>query len=157
MASFRKNVYLIDIRPLENVIPGVSFVQADATDLAGISDSSIESISALCSIEHFGLGRYGDEVDPDAWKKVISSIKRVLQPNGHVYLSVPIGHQHVEFDAHRIFYASSIVKEFSPLKLLEFSCCYDKDNNIEKDAPLNKYDNDFEKSCVRFGLFHFIK
>ena len=74
LASFRDNVFLIDIRPLPIDIPGVHFRQADATTLDGIEDNSIESISALCSLEHFGLGRYGDPIDPDASSKAMKSI-----------------------------------------------------------------------------------
>ena len=74
LLSFRKNVILIDIRPLGKEIDGLEFIKADATNLENIDDNSIESISALSSIEHFGLGRYGDEVDPEACFKCFEAI-----------------------------------------------------------------------------------
>ncbi len=77
---------LIDIRPLNNTLPYVGFTQADATSLKGIPDNSISSISALCSLEHFGLGRYGDPVDPEACFKAFQSIQRVLEGGGGVLL-----------------------------------------------------------------------
>lgn len=73
---------LIDIRPLNNMLPYVGFTQADATNLKGIPDNSISSVSALCSLEHFGLGRYGDPVDPEACFKAFQSIQRVLEGGG---------------------------------------------------------------------------
>lgn len=79
LASFRENIKLIDIRPLENVIPSVEFIQADATELNELADNGVESISALCSLEHFGLGRYGDDIDSDACFKVMRAIRRVVQ------------------------------------------------------------------------------
>lgn len=82
LASFRGGIKCVDIRPQKSFIEGVQFIQADATNLEGIPSDSIESISALCSLEHFGLGRYGDEVDPDAFKKAANAIARVLKAGG---------------------------------------------------------------------------
>ena len=84
LLSFRKNITLIDIRPLETLakVEGIKFLCADATDLKGIPDNSIESISSLHAIEHFGLGRYGDPIDPSAWKKSLHSMARVLVRGG---------------------------------------------------------------------------
>lgn len=154
LASFRDNVILIDIRAMESNIPGVSFTQADATNLEGIEDESVDSISALCSLEHFGLGRYGDPIDPDASSKAMHSIVRVLKKGGHAYIAVPIGKERLEFNAHRVFYASTVVREFAPLKLVEYSVI--NSDGIEKDVPIHKYDDDLYNRNGRFGLFHFV-
>lgn len=47
-------VTMIDIRPLPQKIEGLKFIQADATNLEGIADKSIISLSSLCAPEHFG-------------------------------------------------------------------------------------------------------
>lgn len=61
----------MDIRPLMDIdlgcgISRLRFIQADCTNLDGIDDNSIYSLSSLHAIEHFGLGRYGDNVEPNA-------------------------------------------------------------------------------------------
>lgn len=155
LASFREEITLIDIRPLNNSIPGISFFHADATNLDGIPDSSIESISALCSLEHFGLGRYGDPIDPDGWIKALKAIERTLSPNGHAYISVPIGYEHLEFNAHRVFYAETIIHAVPSLRLVEFSTT--SGEKIEYNTPIHKYDDERDKRGGRFGLFHFMK
>ena len=155
LASNRENIVLIDIRPLEVRIPGVDFLQADATSLVGIEDKSIESISALCSLEHFGLGRYGDPIDPDAWYKAMKSIMRVLSDGGDLYLSVPIGWEHLEYNAHRIFYPQTIIDTFNELTLVEFSSA--NDDGIEYNVDVHKYDDEKYNRGRRFGLFHFVK
>ncbi len=85
LLSFRENVTMIDIRPLPFEVKGLTFLQSDATNLNEIKNDTIESISSLHAIEHFGLGRYGDLVDPTAWKKVLYAMQRVTQRGG-VYI-----------------------------------------------------------------------
>ena len=48
---------------------------------------------ALCisSIEHDGLGRYGDPVDPDADLTAMDFLRRVVRPGGRLLLAVPVG------------------------------------------------------------------
>ena len=157
LSSFGQKTIMIDVRPLESVIPCVDFFQADATTLDGIDDESVESISALCSLEHFGLGRYGDTIAPDAWYEAMRSIVRVVKSGGHAYIAVPVGKEHVEFDAHRVFYARTVVEAFSPMKLVEYSAIHANDTTIESDVPLEKYDQDTSLGGHRFGLFHFVK
>ncbi|MCI5632381.1 DUF268 domain-containing protein [Helicobacter sp.] len=50
-----------------------------------ISSNSIESLSALCSIEHFGLGRYGDPINPSAWEEALKSFSRVIMRGGALF------------------------------------------------------------------------
>lgn len=155
LLSFMDHVNLIDIRPLDREVDGLNFIHADATDLNGIMDNSIESLSALCSLEHFGLGRYGDKIDPDACYKCFDAIGRKMKKNGNVYLSVPIGREHIEFNAHRVFYASTIADSFPQFNLIEYSSTYG--GYIEYGIDLNKYDEDRILGGTRFGLFHLRK
>ena len=41
-------------------------------------DESVESLSCMHVVEHIGLGRYGDILDPDGDSKAISELKRAL-------------------------------------------------------------------------------
>lgn len=82
ISSFIPEVVLIDVRPLNKKIPNVTFECMDATKLENIEDNSISSISSLCALEHFGLGRYGDEVNPEGCFEAFDAIQRVLQGGG---------------------------------------------------------------------------
>ena len=80
LLSFRqdKKTVMIDIRPLPQKIDGLEFIQADATNLDRIASESIDSLSSLHALEHFGLGRYGDPIDPEASFKAMKAMQRVL-------------------------------------------------------------------------------
>jgi SAM-dependent methyltransferase len=145
---------MIDIRPLETYgLEKLTFIQADATNLDGIADNSVESISALHSLEHFGLGRYGDPVDPDAHIKAFKSIQRVLKKGGDAYIGLPLGARcTVQFNAHRIYAPRYVVEAFNGLDLIEFSKT--SSTGLIINAPLDLAQN---ISYGPVGLYHFKK
>jgi SAM-dependent methyltransferase len=109
VASFRE-IEVFDVRPISTQIPGVTFRQADFMQpLAGMADYC-DSLSCLHALEHFGLGRYGDPIDPRGFERGFVNMASLLKKDGVFYLSVPIGMDRVEFNAHRVFDPRSIVK-----------------------------------------------
>lgn len=102
VASFRE-IEVFDIRPMEMSIPNVRFVKMDLMEGGSDYTDYADSISSLHAIEHFGLGRYGDRIDVNGHIKGLDNIYRMLKKHGTFYLSVPIGRQRVEFNAHRVF------------------------------------------------------
>ena len=126
-------VTIVDIRPLVSNIEGLTFLQDDATKLSTVPSNSIASLSSLHVAEHFGLGRYSDPVDPQAYFRFMESLARVLTPGGRLYFSVPLGKEKVEFNAHRVFNPNTILDRFSGLRLQSFSYVGD-DNALYLDA-----------------------
>lgn len=155
LLSMEIEVTLIDIREAPVIFENLHTIVDDATGLTQIPDNSIESMSALCSLEHFGLGRYGDPVDPEACFRCFQEIQKKIKKGGKLYISVPIGNERVEFNAHRVFYASTIIESFNWMDLQEFSCA--ADGKIEYDIEIHKYDQDKHHGDYRYGLFYFIK
>ena len=156
LLSYSIPVKMIDIRPFPTAIEGLETIIDDATTLHQFDDNSIESLSALCSLEHFGLGRYGDPINPEACFICFESIKRKLKVGGHLYLSLPVGRERVEFNAHRVFYVQTIIDNFSDLKLMDFA--YAAEGKLELGGQdIHKYDYDKHDGEYRYGLFHFVK
>ncbi|MDH5672673.1 MAG: DUF268 domain-containing protein [Myxococcales bacterium] len=113
VASFRE-IEVFDIREEPPTVPHVSFRRMDFMSESLRLSEYCDSISSLHAIEHFGLGRYGDPIRPDGHLVGLTNIHRALTPGGKFYLSVPIGPQRVEFNAHRVFalrYLSDLLSE----------------------------------------------
>jgi SAM-dependent methyltransferase len=119
VAAFR-TIEVLDVRALAHSIPGISFKQLDL--MGTIPDEFARctpSLSCLHALEHFGLGRYGDPIDPAGHRKGIKALADILQPHGRLYLSVPIGPTRVEFNAHRVFSVSALLQLCLPYFALE--------------------------------------
>lgn len=67
------------------------------------SDEIYDAIFSYSSIEHSGLGRYGDELNPIGDIETLINIKNHLKLNGLLYLGIPVGKDCVCFNAHRIY------------------------------------------------------
>lgn len=144
----------VDIRPLPQPPQGLSFLQDDATTMRKSKTGSVASLSSLHAAEHFGLGRYGDPVDPNACFTFMQNLARVLKKGGKLYFSTPIGKQRVEFNAQRVFAPATILETFKAagLKVVETSVITSKGKLVEGANPLRHADENF--AC---GLFIFTK
>lgn len=119
-----------DYRPLIIPLSGLHTESADLKELP-FPGNSILSLSCMHVIEHIGLGRYGDVLDPQGDLKAISELKRILA--GDLLFVVPIGKPIVIFNLHRIYSYDQIMSYFSELELVEFALIPDEGGFI-KDA-----------------------
>lgn len=95
-------VQFYDYRPADLKLSGLTTNPGDLMKLP-FESRSLESVSCMHTLEHIGLGRYGDPLDPNGDLKAISELKRVVKIGGSLVLVVPVGKQRIEFNAHRIY------------------------------------------------------
>lgn len=119
VASFCPVKY-VDIRPLTTGVPGLTGLQGSVCELP-FAAKSVRSLSCLHVIEHIGLGRYGDPLDPNGWLQGLAELQRVLAPGGQLLLGTPCGRSRVVFHAHRVFDPTQIISALPELELREFS------------------------------------
>lgn len=150
LSGFVDTVF-VDYRPLQVSLPGLDCRSGDITRLP-FADGAVESLSCLHVIEHIGLGRYGDALDPQGSLLAANELQRVLHPGGNLYLSAPVGRERVCFNAHRVFSPAALVAMFGEMELVSFSCV-DDGGSFVQDSTLQAA-NSNEYAC---GMFHFRK
>lgn len=123
-------ILFVDYRPLHVRQEGLAPIAGDVTRLP-FANSSLSSLSCLHVIEHIGLGRYGDEIDPAGCFSGLSELERVLARGGRLYLSTPVGRERVCFNAHRVFAAATILKALPSLRLVRFGLVDDQGHFAE--------------------------
>ncbi len=128
LSGWVKTVFL-DYRPLKTCSTGLYSIAGNLLVLP-FRDGSLKSLSCLHVIEHIGLGRYGDPLDPQGSVKAAKELQRVLAPGGRLYISLPIGRERTCFNAHRVHHPKNVLRMFSELSLIDFS--YIDDNGVFK-------------------------
>ncbi len=110
---------MVDLRPLRAHMDSIGFVEGSILDLP-FPDASLPSVSSICVVEHIGLGRYGDPLDPRGTEKAMEELKRVIAPGGDLYVSLPVDDVDREyFNAHRVFTEETALRLFEPFDVVE--------------------------------------
>jgi ubiquinone/menaquinone biosynthesis C-methylase UbiE len=114
-------VTFFDFRPARLSLGNLKTGKADLTNLH-FADNSIPSLSCMHVVEHIGLGRYDDPLDPRGDLVAMQELQRVLSINGDLLFVVPVGGTpKIMFNAHRIYSYDQIIGGFPQLNLISFS------------------------------------
>lgn len=137
LAAFRE-VEVFDIRPLSTSVPNVKFRRVD---LMGLVEPTLinysSSLSCLHALEHFGLGRYSDPINAEGHVVGLNNFHRILRRTGKFYLSVPIGPQRIEFNAHRVFAVKYLLQLIENKFALERLSYIDDSGDLHDDVSVD--------------------
>lgn len=123
-----------DYRPAEITLSDLTSNHADIAKLP-FEDNSVPSLSCMHVIEHIGLGRYGDSIDPSGDIKAASELSRVLAPEGRLIIVVPMGAKAlIEYNAHRIYSYAEALNLFPSLSLVEFTLIPERSGPMIRNA-----------------------
>lgn len=158
VASYRE-IEVFDVRPLRSDLPNIVFKQANLMNLNPglLSGDYCDSLSCLHAIEHFGLGRYGDPIDPIGYKKGIANMASLLSSGGIFYLSTPVGRERVEFNANWVFDPNTIISTASDNDLVLSDFYVISGGRIEQREASVKNLNELGNESYNLCLFIFCK
>lgn len=93
-------ITVVEYQPLESIYNKIKvFTVKEFENDNTIYDSSL----SISSVEHSGLGRYGDPIDPDGDLKSMKLLHDKIKIGGICFLAVPIGADRVEGNLHRVY------------------------------------------------------
>jgi len=142
-----------DYRPAHLHLSNLHSKKGDLLHLP-FPSQSVESLSCMHTIEHIGLGRYGDPLDAQGDLKGIAELKRVVKLGGSLIFVVPIGKPRIRFNAHRIYSYEQVMKYFDGFSLKEFTLLSDDTSKGLKKHAKQKLADEQVWGC---GCFWFIK
>lgn len=67
------------------------------------SSDKYDAIISYSSIEHSGLGRYGDPLNPNGDIETMEQIYKSLNDGGLCFVGFPVGKDHLVWNVHRIY------------------------------------------------------
>jgi hypothetical protein len=108
------------------------YEQAELLEWIHVSDYLANAITAqmienfdnavsFSSLEHAGLGRYGDPLNPNGDIEAVQQIHCMLKPGGLLFLGLPASHDgssYIEFNAHRMYGKARLDRLLQGWKLL---------------------------------------
>ena len=145
-------VRFYDYRPADLKLHNLQSNRVDLLNLP-FKDNSVTSLSCMHTVEHVGLGRYGDPIDPDGDLKAIQEMIRVLAPGGSLIFVVPVGKPIIAYNAHRIYSYEQILEYFKGLSLVETYLI----PNTSGDPLTNPPKERFDQETYGCGCFWFKK
>lgn len=90
-------------------------------------------ITCISTIEHIGLGRYGDPLDPSGDLKMMNAIRKLMKSGGFVVMVFPCHPDyegHVVFNAHRLYTQYRIAKLFEGFEIVDIPGVKENDLNV---------------------------
>ncbi len=112
----------LDVRSAPRISDHETVVVGDAKALS-FPENYFDAIVSLSSIEHFGLGRYGDEFDLAGDAKALDEMKRCLKPGGSLIFTTTLtsGPACLVYNSHRIYTHSMLQTLCAPLECVRES------------------------------------
>lgn len=104
-SMFSHMTYYVELSRNINLSHLNLFVLAAEAQKLPFDDGVLPFATSLHAIEHFGLGRYGDDIDYYGDIKGIKEISRVLMPGGFFITSVPVtaGPSRIDYHTERVY------------------------------------------------------
>lgn len=143
----------LDYRPPTLMLDNLACVAGNLMALP-FADNSVESLSCMHVIEHVGLARYGDPLDPSGDIKAAKELSRVLAPGGRLLFVSPVGRTRVCFNGHRIYDFDVICSLFPHLHLAEWALIPD---DPSQGLIANATPEQFSQQQYACGCFAFRK
>jgi ubiquinone/menaquinone biosynthesis C-methylase UbiE len=118
MATLGHKVIGVDFRKYPYKHPNFRFKQADILSMP-FPDDKFDIVTCISTLEHIGLGFYGDSTSRDSPdKKAILQITRTLKEGGLFLFSVPFGMKQKN-SQQRIYDSDTINLLFKNFRILE--------------------------------------
>jgi SAM-dependent methyltransferase len=147
-------VWTIDVRKYEyeDIVNNLNCVVGDIRG-TNFSTSFFDIVLTVSTIEHVGLGRYGDPVDMEGDRKAVEEIRRVMKDGGVLLMTVPLGKVSIK-KLHRVYDQESLMFLLRHFKIesLEYFLRTDRfwtKSSLEQVKDVNSSVSEMAIACVK--------
>lgn len=99
-SQYGARITTIEYRRIDCRIPGLTVLTPDEY---ARQPRAFDVAVSISSLEHDGLGRYGDPINPRGDLQSMQKLRQLLKPDGLLLLAVPVGPDALVWNAQRIY------------------------------------------------------
>lgn len=149
LVAYGNRVTCLDVQKIHVVWPDLTVLEADL--LTSDLPRDFDLVVCISTVEHFGLGRWGDKLDVDGDFKGMAKLRSCLKPRGKLILTHPVGQPTVLFPAHRVYDKSRFSKLSSGFRSLE-TRFFRVDQEINAYRPCNEIEVYSETNVTGYAI-----
>jgi SAM-dependent methyltransferase len=120
LACLGHHVTALDVRGYPLAHPNIASVQGDIRHTS-FPAGEFDTVIALSTLEHVGLGFYGEPEDRDGDRLAVAEIRRLTAPDGRFLLTVPFGRP-LTMPGHRVYDRARVKRLVADWRIEEFLC-----------------------------------
>ena len=124
-----KKVMMVEYQKVNSDHPQIQTVMADEFSKM---DEKYDVAISISSVEHSGLGRYGDPINPNGDIEAMKDLHNNLKEGGVCFLAVPIGRDQIIWNAHRVYGRERLPKLIEGFTLVESFGLIDSDYEVDE-------------------------
>jgi len=124
-----REVMMVEYQKVSSTHPQITTVKAE--EFSRMTEK-YDIVISISSVEHSGLGRYGDPINPDGDIEAMGDLYHNLKPGGLCFLAVPIGRDQIIWNAHRVYGKNRLPKLIEKFELLETFGLIESDYDVDE-------------------------
>lgn len=140
----------VDIRKYDEKHPNLTIVVADIMHLP-LHNNYFDVVIAISTIEHIGIGYYGDPIVEQGDRLAFKEIRRVLKEKGKVVVTVPAGKNYEVHNEGRVYSHSELISLFEPAHIDYFSKGFFPKQIEVNDLLHRQYKGKWALACIVIG------
>jgi hypothetical protein len=141
-----KNILTVEYREIhwEVQVPSVSWdsvtYQKYESQLTHVGDGkTYDVVISYSSIEHSGLGRYGDSINPNGDLDALALISKNTSANSLILIAIPVGKDCILFNRHRVYGMQRLKKFAAILNRHKVRVCTPITNLVDQETEKNSH------------------
>lgn len=156
LATLFDDVYGVDIRRYNEKHPNLHVICADMMNLP-FNANTFDVVISISTLEHIGLGAYGDPCSKRGDHIALEEIKRVIRDKGKVLITVPAGRDYVVSNTERVYSPQEIENIFSIFPKVTYEYSFNtkgifREAISKEDIEKRRYKQKWGLACITAEL-----
>jgi hypothetical protein len=137
-------------------LSNVHYIKHDVSEKLPLNDQAYDVFTSSVAMPLFGLGRYGDKLDPNCLVNLVAELTRVMKPDADLLVSMSLGPNVLNFNNSWFFDLPTTERIFKGWKIVDRLVDQASGTNTAKVVPAARFTTDTSVAHMRIGEFRVI-